>query len=102
VINTILRTAEFDAWFSRLKDVRGKARIMERIRCVERGNSGDCAPVGEGVSEMRIHTGPGYRVYFARKGKVIYILLCAGIKSGQQRDIVRAKVLARLLRRIKQ
>ena len=98
---TILRTTEFDVWLSRLKDVRGKARILERIRCVERGNFGDCAPVGQSVSEMRIHTGPGYRVYFARKGEVIYVLLCAGTKSGQQRDITRAKVLARLLKRIK-
>ena len=102
MLNTVLRTAEFDTWLSRLKDVRGKARILERIRCVERGNFGDCAPVGEGVSEMRIHTGPGYRVYFSRKGEAIYFLLCAGTKSGQQRDIARAKGLARLLKRNKQ
>jgi putative addiction module killer protein len=96
--NSIIRTDIFDPWLSNRKDARGKARIVERIRSAERGNFGDCESVGAGVSEMRIHFGPGYRVYFTRDGDVVYILLCGGTKRGQQRDIARAKGLARLLR----
>lgn len=96
-MNTIVRTEIFDAWLSKLKDARGKARIVERIRSAERGNFGDCEPVGAGVSEMRIHFGPGYRVYFTRDGDVVYVLLCGGTKHGQQRDISKARELARLL-----
>ncbi len=97
---TILRTELFDRWLTRLKDAHGKARIVERIRSAERGNFGDCEPVGSGVSEMRIHFGPGYRVYFTRTGKVVYVLLCGGSKRGQQRDIARAKELARTLKEV--
>ena len=96
-MNTLLRTAAFDNWLSKLKDLRGKARIVERIRSAERGNFGDCAAVGEGVSEMRIHYGPGYRVYFCRTGEVVYVLLCGGSKRGQQRDIAKARAMARQL-----
>ena len=96
-MNTIVRTEIFDAWLSKLKDARGKARIVERIRSAERGNFGDCEPVGAGVSEMRIHFGPGYRVYFTRDGEMVYVLLCGGTKRGQQRDISKARELARLL-----
>ena len=96
--NAIIRTDIFDSWLSNLKDARGKARIVERIRSAERGNFGDCESVGAGVSKMRIHFGSGYRVYFTRDGDVVYILLCGGTKRGQQRDIARAKGLARLLR----
>jgi putative addiction module killer protein len=74
-MNTILRTDTFDAWLSKLKDPRAKARIIKRVRSAERGNLGDCEPVSAGVSEMRIHFGPGYRVYFMRIGKVVYLLL---------------------------
>ena len=95
---TILRTAVFDSWLSKLKDRRGKARIVERIRSAERGNLGDCASVGDGVSEMRIHFGPGYRLYFCRTGEVVYILLCGGTKRGQQRDIGKALTMARQLK----
>ena len=63
-------------WLSKLKDFRGKARIIERIRSAERGNFGDCKSVGQGVTEMRIHFGSGYRVYFTRVGNVVYVLLC--------------------------
>ena len=69
-MNTFYRTAEFDAWLSSLKDKFGKARIIKRIRAAEGGNFGDCESVGEGVSEMRIHVGPGYRLYFTRSGEV--------------------------------
>ncbi len=76
------------------KDKVGRARIVHRIRSAEHGNFGDCEPVGEGVSEMRIHFGPGYRVYFTRCGEVIYLLLWGGDKSSQKRDIKRAIELA--------
>ena len=97
-MNTIVRTGVFDAWLSKLKDARAKARIIVRIRSAERGNFGDCESVGAGVSEMRIHFGPGYRVYFTRVGDVVYTLLRGGTKSSQKRDIVKAKELARLLK----
>ena len=96
-MNTILRTAVFDTWLSKLKDPRGKARIVERIRSAERGNFGDCEFIGNGVSEMRIHFGPGYRVYFTRTGDVVYVLLCGGTRRGQRRDIAKAQVMARQL-----
>ncbi len=97
-MNTIIRTEIFDKWLSKLKDSRGKARIIERIRSAERGNFGDVNAVGQGVSEMRIHFGPGYRVYFTRVGNVVYVLLCGGTKRKQQRDIDKAKELAKLLK----
>jgi putative addiction module killer protein len=80
----------FDAWLGALKDGTGKARILARIRSAEFGNFGDCAPVGAGVSEMRIHVGPGYRLYFKRSGDVVYLLLVGGDKSTQRRDIAQA------------
>ena len=92
-MNTFLRTPEFDAWLKGLRDPVGKARIVARIRSAEHGNFGDCEPVGEGVSEMRIHCGPGYRVYYARSGRVVYLLLCGGDKSTQKQDIKRSKAL---------
>ena len=96
-MNTFLRTPEFDAWLKGLRDAIGKARILARIRSAESGNFGDSAPVGDGVHEMRIHVGPGYRVYFCRRGDVIYLLLCGGDKSSQRKDIRLAKnVLGRL------
>lgn len=96
-MNTFLRTADFDRWLARLKDPRGKARILLRIRSAERGNFGDCRAVGGRVMEMRIHVGLGYRVYFARRTDVVYVLLCGGIKNRQQRDIARAREMARQL-----
>ena len=94
----MVRTEAFDVWLARLKDARGKARIIERIRSAERGNFGDCGAIGRGVSEMRIHFGPGYRVYFTRVGDVVYVLLCGGAKHRQQRDIAKAQEMVRLLR----
>lgn len=96
-MNTFLRTEEFDAWLSALKDKVGRARIAHRIRSAEHGNFGDCEPVGEGVSEMRVHAGPGYRVYYTRRGEIIYLLLLGGDKSSQKRDIKRAIEMARAL-----
>lgn len=92
-MNSFQRTPEFDAWLKALRDPVGKARIIARIRSAEAGNFGDCEPVGEGVSEMRIHCGPGYRVYYSRLGDVVYLLLCGGDKATQRRDIKQAKAL---------
>lgn len=94
-MNTIIEGAEFSQWLRRLPDIAGKARILARITAARSGNFGDCEPVGEGVSEMRIHHGPGYRVYFKRVGTVVYVLLCGGAKSTQKGDIKRAKALAK-------
>mgnify|MGYP002712110043 CR=1 FL=1 len=96
-MNTFLRSEEFNAWLSALKDKIGRARIIHRIRSAEHGNFGDCEPVGEGVSEMRIHFGPGYRVYYTRHGEVIYLLLLGGNKCSQKRDIKHAIEMARTL-----
>ena len=96
-MNTFLRSEEFDTWLAALKDRKGRARIVKRIRSAERGNFGDCEAVGDGVSEMRIHFGPGYRVYFTRRGEVVYLLLLGGDKSSQKRDIRRAIQMARTL-----
>ena len=95
----VVRTADFDRWLAGLKDLRGRARIIERIRSAERGNFGDCESVGNGVSEMRVHSGPGYRIYFCRTGDVVYALLCGGTKGEQRRDIVKARAMARRLLR---
>jgi putative addiction module killer protein len=96
-MNTFHRSDEFDSWLSALQDKAGCGRIAHRIRSAEHGNFGDCEPVGEGVSEMRVHFGPGYRVYFTRRGEVIYLLLLGGDKSSQKRDIKRAIEMARAL-----
>ena len=87
----------FMEWFSRLRDKQAKRRIQARIDRAEDGNFGDCEPVGEGVSEMRVHCGPGYRVYFTRRGVEIVILLAGGDKSTQGGDIKAALKLAKQL-----
>jgi putative addiction module killer protein len=92
----IRRTDTFIKWLKKLKDKTGKFLIAERISRLKNGNPGDCCPVGENVSEMRIHYGPGYRVYFKDTGKEIIILLCGGDKSTQQADIIKAKELAKM------
>jgi putative addiction module killer protein len=94
---TVLRSDEFDKWLTRLKDPKGKARIVACIRSAELGNLGDVRPVGEGISEMRIHFGPGYRVYFTQRGRLLILLLTGGDKSSQKQDIKRAKALADML-----
>lgn len=91
----VRQTALFGKWLRELRDTHARARIVARIRRLELGNPGDFKPVGEGVSEMRIDHGPGYRVYFTRVGDAIVILLCAGDKSSQNRDIAQAKRLAK-------
>lgn len=95
----VVHTTEvFDDWFTGLKDRNAKVRIQARIDRAEDGNFGDCEPVGEGVSEMRIHYGPGYRVYFKQEGLELIVLLVGGDKSSQARDIKAALQLARKLK----
>ncbi|OGS80494.1 MAG: addiction module antitoxin RelB [Gallionellales bacterium GWA2_55_18] len=94
-MNSIQTTEVFDDWLSGLKDRQAVRRVQVRIDRAEDGNFGDCEPVGEGVSEMRIHYGPGYRVYFVQRGIEIVILLAGGNKSTQSKDIKTALELAR-------
>lgn len=89
------QTATFAKWESRLRDKRAKTMIAARLMRLAAGLPGDAKPVGEGVSELRIHYGPGYRVYFQQRGAVLVILLCGGDKGSQEKDIVTAKQLAR-------
>jgi putative addiction module killer protein len=90
-------TDAFDAWLRALQDRKGRARILARLESVQLGNLGDVKSIGAGVREMRIHFGPGYRVYFAQKGKVVLLLLCGGDKSTQTRDIAKAQRLLKEL-----
>ncbi len=93
----VRRTQVFSDWLTGLRDKSARARIEVRIDRLALGNPGDVKPVGGGVSELRIPSGAGYRVYFVQRGDVLVILLCGGDKSGQSRDIVAAKVLAQEL-----
>jgi putative addiction module killer protein len=95
---TISRTSEFAKWLDDLKDRNGCARIIVRIQRLEQGNAGQVNHVGEGVSELKIDVGPGYRVYFKQTGADAVMLLCGGDKDSQQKDIARAKELARQLK----
>lgn len=88
---TIGGKAPFEDWLQSLKDPVAHARILGRLDRMEKGNLGDHRPVGEGVHEMRIHFGPGYRVYFGEADKTLVILVMGGDKSTQQKDIQRAK-----------
>ena len=102
VVNTFVRSSDFDAWLTNLTDQKAKARILARLRSAAFGNFGDSEPVGEGVSEMRIHTGAGYRVYFTRSGSTVYVLLAGGVMATQKKDIAKAKRMARELKKEKQ
>ncbi|EKF59231.1 addiction module killer protein [Agrobacterium albertimagni AOL15] len=93
-MSTFEKTEPFDVWLRALKDRTGKLRILARLTSAEQGNFGDCAPVGGDVFEMRIHYGPGYRVYYTRRGTTVYLLLIGGNKSTQKRDIKRAIAMA--------
>ena len=90
----LIRSGIFDTWLSGLRDRRAVARIAARLDRLAAGNPGDVEPVGDGVSELRINYGPGYRVYFIQRGPVLVILLCGGDKSTQSKDIKQARVLA--------
>ncbi|MDA8413460.1 MAG: type II toxin-antitoxin system RelE/ParE family toxin [Desulfobacteraceae bacterium] len=90
----IRKTEHFANWLDNLRDIQVKARVLVRIERLASGNAGDVKPVGEGVSEMRINYGPGYRVYFIQRGSELIILLAGGDKSSQSRDIKAAVRLA--------
>ena len=92
-MKTIRTTPEYDAWFAGLRDQAARQRISIRIRRVSLGNFGDVKPVGEGVSELRVDYGPGYRVYLVQRGDVI--ILCGGDKRTQSQDIAKAKRMAK-------
>jgi putative addiction module killer protein len=91
----VLQTNVYVRWFEGLRDLNAQLRIGARIRRVSLGNFGDVKAVGEGISELRIPYGPGYRVYFVQQGMTVIVLLAGGDKSSQRRDIERAKELAR-------
>jgi putative addiction module killer protein len=91
----IRETETFAAWLSKLRDDRARAKIALRVRRLAFGNPGDVKPVGEGISELRIHHGAGYRVYFVQRGSLLIVLLCGGDKASQDKDIVTAKKLAK-------
>ncbi|MBM4142517.1 MAG: type II toxin-antitoxin system RelE/ParE family toxin [Lentisphaerae bacterium] len=93
----IRETREYGAWFESLRDRTAKTRILIRIRRVSLGNFGDVKPVGEGVSELRVDYGPGYRIYFLRKGETLVVLLGGGDKRTQARDIQRAIALSKVV-----
>ncbi|MBU6298642.1 MAG: type II toxin-antitoxin system RelE/ParE family toxin [Alphaproteobacteria bacterium] len=88
------QTPTFRKWWTRLRDKRAVGVIFARLDRLAYGHSGDAAPVGEGISELRIHYGPGYRVYYQKRGNTIIVLLCGGDKSSQAKDIKTAKRLA--------
>ena len=89
----IRQTSIFAKWLASLRDAKGKARILARLESCRLGHLGDTKAVGGGIKELRIHSGPGYRVYFVQRRKVVLLLLCGGSKSSQPRDIERAKRL---------
>lgn len=91
----IIKTTDFDQWLRGLRDRKALVRINARIDRLASGNPGDVKPVGEGLSEMRIDHGPGYRVYFVRRGPILIVLLCGGDKDTQHKDVARAKTLAK-------
>ena len=93
----VRQTKEFSAWLHRLRDANAVARIVARIRRMEQGNPGDAKSVGKGIVEMRVDYGPGYRIYYLRRGAQIVILLCGGDKRTQRQDIDQAQILAERL-----
>lgn len=88
------RTQEFNEWLRDLRDKQGKAKIVVRLDRLEQGNPGNSRSVGEGVFELKVDFGPGYRVYYVQRGEVLIVVLCGGDKSSQSKDIQRAKAIA--------
>ncbi|MBE4856423.1 MULTISPECIES: type II toxin-antitoxin system RelE/ParE family toxin [Enterobacter] len=93
----IVQTESFRRWEQNLKDRRARTIIASRLFRLANGLQGDSRPVGEGISELRIHFGPGYRIYFKSQGNCIIVLLCGGDKSSQQKDILMAKMLSKMV-----
>ena len=91
----VRETAAYADWFASLRDLQARARVLVRIRRLSLGNAGDAKQVGEGVSELRIDHGPGYRIYFVKRGALLIILLGGGDKKSQRRDIAAALALAK-------
>ncbi len=98
MINTVSKTLEFEMWLGSVKDAKAREAVMSRLERAEEGNFGDCEPVGDGVSEMRVFTGPGYRIYFVRVGLAAYLFLWGSDKSDQARAIKRAKSILESIR----
>ncbi|MDR2240060.1 MAG: type II toxin-antitoxin system RelE/ParE family toxin [Zoogloeaceae bacterium] len=90
----VIESETFKAWMRNLRDDRARARIALRLRRLEAGNAGDVKSVGDGLSELRIDYGPGYRVYFMRRGAILVVVLCGGDKRTQEADIKAAKRIA--------
>jgi putative addiction module killer protein len=95
----VRQSDQFQDWLRRLRDDKARARVANRIRRMELGNPGDTRQLGGGLTEMKIDYGPGYRVYFVRKGDAIVVLLCGGDKRTQRRDIEKARAIAQELER---
>ena len=93
----VIRTEEFSRWLKNLRDIRARTKVISRIDRLTLGNPGDVKPVGDGVSELRIDYGPGYRIYYVKRGDEYVVLLCGGDKGSQDADIRSAKKLAREL-----
>ena len=91
IYQTEEKDSPFENWLDNLNDIKAKARILQRIDRIALGNFGDCEPVGDGVHELRIDYGPGYRIYFGNDGKRLVVLLCGGTKKRQGKDINKAK-----------
>jgi putative addiction module killer protein len=91
---TVLQTDVFARWLKRLRDPKATARILLRLETLSRGREGDTKGLGDGLSELRIHLSPGYRIYYLKKGRTMILLLCGGDKGSQKRDIERARKLA--------
>lgn len=90
----VLETEVFVRWMAKLSDPVAKTRIAARLRQLAFGLMGDVKPIGDGLSELRVHVGPGYRVYIAQRGAILIVVLCAGDKGSQSQDIARARALA--------
>jgi putative addiction module killer protein len=97
IVNEIRKTEAYARWLDGLRDIRARARVLARVERLAAGNPGDVRPIGEGVSELRIDYGPGYRVYFTTRGRTVIILLAGGDKRTQANDIKAALRLARNL-----
>lgn len=91
----IIRSTTFSQWLSDMRDNQARMRVLARLDRMALGNFGDVQPVGEGISELRIHYGPGYRLYCLQSGPRVVVMLCGGDKSSQSRDIEQAKLIAK-------